>query len=147
MCIRDRSKRVGLETDLPIEIEATDVGTPYEVRLYVSDDIVEKSDRIQQVMLRLFINDVVSEDKFTFTLNGSSLADESVRRYSDEDRAPYWGQWLEFDLKQVHPQKGWNTLTVVLDGRPTDLISSVVVEDVELIIKYGHYPAKLDYSH
>ena len=140
------SKRVGLETDLPIEIEATDVGTQYEVRLYVSDDIVEKSDRIQQVTLRLFINDVVSEDKFTFTLNGSSLADESVRRYSDEDRAPYWGQWLEFDLKQVHPQKGWNTLTVVLDGRPTDLISSVVVEDVELIIKYGHYPAKLDYS-
>ena len=105
-----------------------------------------KSDRVQQVTLRLFINDVVSEDKFTFTLNGTSLAGESLRRYSDEDRAPYWGQWLEFDLKQVHPQKGWNTLTVVLDGRPTDLISSLVVEDVELIIKYGHYPAKLDYS-
>ena len=54
------------------------------------------------------------------------------------------GQWLDFDLRRVRPRKGWNTLEIVLDGRPADLISPLVVQDIELIVEYGPYPSTPD---
>ncbi len=137
------SESAGLDTPLPLRIEATDVGTRHPFRFYVSDDIQGKADRIQRVSVKVYIYDIVSEDKLTFLVNGEALVNEKLRRYSRGEQAPYQGQWLDFQLDSVRPNKGWNTLEIVLNGRPADLISPLVVEDIELIIEYGPYPARL----
>ena len=140
------SEAAGLATPLPLTIEAADRGTEHGFRFYVSDDMVGKADRIRQVRLKALIKDLVSEDKLSFHMNGASLAGEQVLRSSSEAHPPYYGQWLEFDLETARPGKGWNQLAITLERRPHDLISPLVVEEIELIVEYGPYPSKLDYT-
>ena len=113
-------------------------------RLYCADDLQGKADRIKQVRLKVYIGDIVSEDRVRFLLNGESLENETCLRHFPKGLPPYHGQWLDFDLRRARPRKGWNTLEIVLDGRPADLISPLVVQDIELIVEYGPYPSKLD---
>ena len=94
--------------------------------------------------LKVYIGDIVSEDRVRFLLNGESLENETCLRHFPKGLPPYHGQWLDFDLRRVRPRKGWNTLEIVLEGRPSDLISPLVVQDIELIVEYGPYPSKLD---
>ncbi|MBI4552296.1 MAG: hypothetical protein HY710_08540, partial [Candidatus Latescibacteria bacterium] len=54
---------------------------------------------------------------------------------------PYSGLWLEFDLDRVRPQQGQNLLELSLRERPPGLKGGVTVEDVEVIVEYGTYPA------
>ena len=137
------SESAGLHTPLPLTIESTDVGTRHPFRFYVSDDIQAKVDRIQQITLKMYIYDIVTEDKWTFLLNGESIENEKLRRSIRGAQGPYQGQWLAFQLDTVRPHKGWNTLEIVLDGRPVGLISPLIVEDIELIVEYGPYPPRL----
>ena len=54
---------------------------------------------------------------------------------------PYSGQWLEIDLERVRPVQGRNRLEIALTSRPTDLVSAVTLEDVEMTVDYGVYPS------
>ena len=92
----------------------------------------------------MYVGDIVSEDNVRFFLNGESLENETCLRHFPKGLPPYHGQWLDFDLRRVRPRKGWNTLEIVLDGRPADLISPLVVQDIELIVEYGPYPSTPD---
>ena len=140
----DFSKRAGLETQLPVTIDASDTGTAHPFRLYCADDLQGRADRVKQVRLKVYIGDIVSEDKVRFLLNGESLESETCLRHFPKGLPPYHGQWLDFDLRHVRPKKGWNTLEIVLDGRPADLISPLVVHDIEFIVEYGPYPSTPD---
>ena len=138
------SERAGMETQLPHTIEASDTSTRHPFRLYCADDLQGKAERVKQVRLKVYVGDIVSEDRIRFLLNGESLEDETCLRHFPKGLPPYHGQWLDFDLRHVRPTKGWNTLELVLDGRPADLISPLVVQDVELIVEYGPYPSTPD---
>lgn len=140
------SETVGLEMPLPLTIEASDTGTRHPFRLYCADDLQGRPDRVKQVRLKVYINDIVSEDKLRFLLNGESLVNETCLRHVPKGYPPYHGQWLDFQLLHVQPKKGWNTLEIILDGRPADLLSPLVVHDIELIVQYGPYPSSLDYT-
>ena len=140
----DFSERAGLATQLPVTIEASDTGTRHSFRLFCADDLQGKADRIKQVRLKVYIGDIVSEDKVRLLLNGESLESETCLRHFPKGLPPYHGQWLDFDLRHVRPTKGWNTLDIVLDGRPADLISPLVVHDIEFIVEYGPYPSTPD---
>ena len=142
----DFSKRAGLETQLPVTIDASDTGTAHPFRLYCADDLQGRADRVKQVRLKVYIGDIVSEDRVRFLLNGESLESETCLRHFPKGLPPYHGQWLDFDLRHVRPKKGWNTLDIVLDGRPADLISPLVVHDIEFIVEYGPYPSTPDFS-
>ena len=133
-----------METQLPLTIEASDTGTRHPFHLHCADDLQGKADRVKQVRLKVYVGDIVSEDRIRFLLNGESLENEPCLRHFPEGLPPYHGQWLDFDLRHVRPKKGWNTLEIVLDGRPADLISPLVVHDIELIVEYGPYPSTLD---
>ena len=138
----------GIGSPLPLEIPSDEIGTSYPVDFYLAEDVVLNSDRISGVTLRVNIKDLVSADCISLYLNGSSLSHEVVSRHPADIIAPYVGQWLEFQLSNVLPKKGTNTLEIVLNGRAEGLISPLVVEDVEIVIQKTFYPPRLtDSSH
>ena len=138
------SEEVGYKTPpLPLEIASDDTGTRHQVPFYIADDIQGASDGIRQIKLRISIRDLVAADAITLLLNGRSLDGETCLRSSSEPIAPYTGQWLDLQLRDVRPRKGQNLLEVSLDRRAEGLLSPLVVEDVEIIVDYGPYPSEL----
>ena len=99
---------------------------------------------MSRVLLRIAVSNLVTADRLEILLNGERLARETCRRDFIRKRDPYSGQWLEFHLEKVRPQKGRNLLEVSLCGRPAGLVGGVTVEDVEIIVEYGAYPATLE---
>jgi len=138
------SDELGLETPLPIEIPSSGTGTRHKVPFRIADDIEGAADRIRQVRLNVNITDLVSADRIAMYLNGRSLTGETCLRRTAGAVAPYSGQWLDFQLKDVRPRKGRNILEIALIGRAEGLVSPLVIEDVEVIVEYGPYPSALE---
>ena len=113
---------------LPVEIAADD-RAQHTIPFYLADDAQEG--RVSQVLLRIRIVDLVSDDRLEIALNGQSLQGEICRREFGYKVVPYQGMWLIFDLQQVRPQQGANRLEIALVGRPDDLVSPLRVTDVE----------------
>jgi hypothetical protein len=137
------SKALPYPAPLPFKIESDDIGTRHKIPFHVGDDVAGKADRIRSIQLRIRIGDLVSEDKLEILLNGQSLAGETCERSYGHPVAPYLGQWLEFDLRNVRPRQGRNLLEISLQGRPKDLLSPLEVDEAHLIVKYGSYPTGL----
>ena len=134
---------MGYEVTLPLQIPQAEPGKLYAIPFYVSDDIEGEAYRIRRVTLKINIFDLVSADRLTLLLNGRSLAGETCLRSTSSRLEPYYGQWLEFHLDAVRPRKGYNVLEVSLDERPPELEAGIRIDDVEIIIEYGHYPSGL----
>ena len=144
LCKRaDFGDDVAYESPIPLEIASTDIGTRHPIPFYISDDIEGSGGRLQEVLLRIRIQDLVSADKLSISLNGQSLADEICQRGFGSQISPYDGQQLEFHLQDIRPRKGDNLLEIALDGRAENLASSLVVQDVQIIVRYSPYPASL----
>ena len=141
--LQTKDDRTHYRTPLPLEIDASDIGTRHPIPFYVADDIVGSRDRIRQVRLKINITDLVSADRLDIWLNGKPLNEESCLRTYGSRITPYTSQWLEFRLKDVLPRQGQNLLKVVLEGRAQGLVSPLKVEHVELIVEYGPYPSVL----
>ena len=127
------------EAFLPVEIPSADAARRYQILFSIADDT--QNDRIQSIRLRLGVTNLVTADTFEVRLNGQSLAEERCTRTTIRSRDPYAGQWLEFLLERVRPQKGTNVLAVALKERPAGFVGGVTVEDVEILVEYGPYPA------
>ena len=93
------SQRAGMETQLPLSIEASDTGTRHPFRLFCADDLQGKSDRVKQVRLKVYVGDIVSEDKTRFLLNGESLENEMCLRHFPE--GPPAVSWAVARLRSV----------------------------------------------
>ena len=130
------------QVHLPVEIAASDTGTRHPIPFHIADDVEGAKDRIRQIQLKLNITDLVSADRISIHLNGQSLAGEICRRSCGSDIAPYIGQWLEFDLRDVLPRKGENLLEVSIDQRVEGLVGPLRVEQVEIVVEYGPYPSR-----
>ena len=122
---------------LPVEIAADD-RAQHTIPFYLADDVQEG--RVSQVLLRIKIVDLVSDDRLEIALNGQSLQGEICRREYGYKVAPYQSMWLVFDLQRVRPQEGANRLEIALLGRPNDLVGSLRVTDVEVEVKYHPLP-------
>ena len=122
---------------LPVEIAADD-RAQYAIPFYLADDAQEG--RVSQVLLRIRIVDLVSDDRLEVALNGQSLQGEICRREFGYKVVPYQGIWLIFDLQRVRPQQGANRLEIALVERPDDLVSPLKVADVEVEVKYHPLP-------
>ena len=96
---------------------------------------------MQEVTLRLGVSDLLSADRLEVSLNGVSLAGETCTRSALHTVDPYMGQWLAFDLRSLRPRQGENVLSLVLQGRPENIGSEIAVEDLEVIVTYGTFPA------
>jgi hypothetical protein len=128
---------------LPVEIKADD-RQKHSIPFYLADDAQEG--RVSQVLLRIKIVDLVSEDHLEIALNGKSLQAEICRREYGWNVAPYQSMWLVFDLQKVRPRQGDNRLELALVKRPDDLISALKVEEVEVVVKYHPLPTGLHRS-
>lgn len=126
---------------LPVEIPFDATETPFPVSFYLADDFVRDRQRMASVRLRIRIYDLVTADRLTVRLNGKALnSDECVRSIYNR-YTPYNGQWLDFILAENRPRQGYNTLEFVLDGRPPELAGTLKVEEIELHVAYGFFPA------
>ncbi len=125
---------------LPIEINADD-RQKHAIVFYCADDAQEG--RVSQVLLKIKIVDLVSEDRLEVALNGKSLVSEVCRREYGWIVAPYQSMWLVFDLQKVRPRQGENLLEISLVGRPEDLASPLKVAEVEVLVKYHPLPSGL----
>ncbi len=133
---------------LPVSIPSADPAVRYSIPLYIADDIEGASDRIGAVKLRIRIMNLVTPDRLTVLLNGQSLSKETCLREFGQNTphiAPR-GQWLEFHLRRVRPNKGRNVLEISLNERPPGLEGGVTVENVEVIVEYTPYPPGLAFS-
>lgn len=142
--LRRRSETIAehdYEAFLPLKIPAADSNTRYQIPFSVADD--PQNNRLHHVRLRIGVSNLVTADRFEVLLNGTSLTSEICRRTFIRSLDPYSGQWVEFFLEKVRPQKGRNVLEISLQKRPAGLESGVTVEDVEIIVEYGTYPAGL----
>lgn len=137
------ASNLGYTSSLPLELKYEDLGQPKDLQFYLSDDFDSSSDILNEITLNLQFKDIVSEDKLEIRLNGNSLENEPcVREYSNVT-APYQGQWLKFDLMNLKPIQGQNVLELTLLSRPDELEGDILLEDVELNVKYGSYPSRL----
>lgn len=132
-----------IDCPLPLNILSDSISNPHSISFYISDNIIKESEKISSIELNINVKDLVSQDRLSFSLNGKSLSHEEIIRTPSSKISPYAGQWLKFRLNNVRPQKGSNTLQIVLLGRPEGLVSPLVVEDVEIIIRRGFYPANI----
>ncbi|MSO23006.1 MAG: hypothetical protein EXQ58_07090 [Acidobacteria bacterium] len=135
---------MGYDAALPLKIPSADASKRYPIPFHIADDTSGASGRIRQVTLRLQIDNLVSADHLTILLNGKSLAGETCLRDYGDRVAAYQGQWLEFHLQAVRPQKGKNILEISLDKRPANLTAGISVEHVEVLVEYGPYPSRLN---
>ncbi len=94
---------------LPEEI-AGDDRAQHTIPFYLVDDAQEG--RVSQVLLRIKIVDLVSDDRLEIALNGQSLQGEICRREYGYKVAPYQSMWLIFDLQRVRPHQGANRLEI-----------------------------------
>jgi hypothetical protein len=145
----DRASRVGYEHSIPHELAPPFPTASHSIPFTVADDIGEDDGRVSEITLRVYLNNVVSADRFTVTLNGQSLANETCRRVwkKGRDAYPYTNprnHWLEFDLVNILPKKGGNVLNISLEHRPDGLTGGVTVEEVEIEVRYGPYRMGLD---
>ena len=92
---------------LPVEIAADD-RAQHTIPFYLADDVQEG--RVSQVLLRIRIVDLVSDDRLEIVLNGQSLQGEICRREFGYKVVPYQGMWLIFDLQQVRAAAGGEPL-------------------------------------
>lgn len=147
----DSAAEMGYDAPLPLEINEVDPNKRHEILFNIADDIEASADRIQSVMLRIRISDMVSTDKVAIEINGRSIADQTCRRgFGGVVRRPpsphiiehYSAQWLEFDLTTVRPRQGQNVLSFSLDSRPELLTGGIRIDDVEVVIGYADYPPR-----
>ena len=144
----ERAARVGYDHRIPLELRPPLPTAAHPIPFTIADDVQEDGSRIASVVLRLYLSNVVSADRFTVTLNGRSLADETCTRVWKKERDGYphsnpRNHWLEFDLARVLPRKGKNLLEISLESRPDGLTGSVTVEEVEIEVRYNPYPLGL----
>jgi hypothetical protein len=131
------------EAALPLEIEASDIGTRHPVCFNLADDFAGETDRIQEVLLRLRIANLVGADCVDILLNGESLAGQVWSRDYGDVHVPYESQWLECRLVTVRPKLGENLLEIVLEERVADLAVPLRLEEVEVKVRYGAYAPRL----
>ena len=137
------ASNLGYTSPLPLEIKYDDLGLSKELEFYLSDDFESSTEVLNQITLKLQIRDLVSEDELIIKLNGKSLDDQPCVRGYANVTSPYQGQWVNFNLMEYMPVKGQNTLELTLVSRPDQLEADILLEDVELVIKYGSYPSRL----
>ncbi len=123
---------------LPVEIPCADPERRYRIPFTVADNAA--NDRIQRILLKLNITNLVTPDHLEVSLNGALLPPAACRR-AIRPYDSYTGQWLTFSLAGMSLQQGANVLEIALCGRPAGFAGGVVVEDVEIIIEYGVYAA------
>ena len=139
----DYADELGYKAPLPLEIAAADVGTVHAIPLYVADDVERAAQRISEIRLKVNIRDLTVADCLAFRLNGASLDNETCRRSFSCEMNAYDGLWLEFRLEGVRPRQGDNVLEIELLGRADRLMSTLVVQDIELVVEYSPYPSLL----
>ena len=138
----EEADKMGYQTHLPLEIPSANPDKIYTIPFSVADDVAG-SQRIQRVLLRIHIDNLVSADRLNLRLNGESLNHEPCQRDFGSSISPYSGQWLEIELIAIRPRQGRNRLEIALDGRPRGLEGGLTVQHVELLIEYGPFPAHL----
>jgi hypothetical protein len=131
-----------IDAYLPLPLTQEEAGKRFQLPFYIADD--PTNPRVQTVTLRLAISDLVGADKLDIRLNGAALDDESCTRSGILSIEPYMGQWLDYDLQKVRPRQGDNVLEITLVGRPTNIASDLVVESLEVVIRYGMFPTHVD---
>ena len=131
---------IGYRASLPLRMPAGDAGKRYSIPFTISDDIEGGAERISQVVLKLYVANLLTADRLTLLLNGESLEQEICRRDYANRIDPWLGQWLEFRLRKVRPRQGENLLEISLDGRPAGMGGRISVESVEIQVEYGSYP-------
>ena len=127
------------DAELPVVIPGPDSGKTYEIAFTTSDD--PRNERISRMVLKINVSDLVTQDRFETNLNGVSLESEPCRRTARTYDA-YTGVWLEFDLNQVRPRRGANTLQFSLRERPDGFGGGISIDDVELIVEYDVFPGR-----
>jgi hypothetical protein len=144
--VRRRSQlaaELGYDASLPLRVPAAAPGVRYPIPFYMADDVQGAAARVRRVVLRINISNAVTADRLTVLLNGESLSGETCLRDFGRRDGPR-DVLLEFHLSSVRPRRGRNLLEISLDSRPPGLEGGVTIEEVEVAIEYGPYPATLD---
>ena len=118
---------------LPVALTVSGSDAGQTVSFKVADDLesARTDDALDQIKLRLSLTDFSPQaDEIAFKLNGQPLTDYSCLDPTSD--------WLEFDLQGAPLKQGENELEVILKHRNPQIGVPVVLDDVELFIKYRH---------
>jgi hypothetical protein len=101
--------------------------------------------RARSVTLTGVVGDLVAADTLSLTLNARSLAEAPCTRDFGNAFGPYASQRLGLRLTgDALPRQGENVLGVRVVGRPSDLVGTVVLQEVEVEVEFSsNYGSRL----
>ena len=85
--------------NLPLEIPGAEPGRFFEIPFSIADD--PTNDRVQSILLRIAVSNLVSRDQLEITLNGNPLQPGTCRRSSIRSRTPMPASG--WSLRSTHP--------------------------------------------
>jgi hypothetical protein len=131
------------DTDtLPVRLSGPDRHA--RVGLMVGDDLAAaaKATTLEDVVLRLRVDQLSPEDRFDVTLNGAIVEGIRSTGMHDNRDAGEWGRrllkspwaWLEASLVSTLPKAGDNLISVRVLKRPA---RELTLNDIELSVRYN----------
>ena len=146
-CLAKRVKEpadLGYETSIPVEIpNSADVA---EITFKFSDSNENLNGNKFAIELFLRIKGIVNDDRLNVCINKVPINDSLSKRYRSEYirrppsphiLEPYSGQVLEFGLNENILVVGENKLSISIEERPYRLNSPIILDDVNIKIKYN----------
>ena len=146
-CLAKRVKGaadLGYDTSIPIEIPSS--SGDGEIKFNFAEEVEDLQGHKIETILSLRVKGIVNDDELNVSVNGVKVNHLLSKRYRSEYIRrppsphiiePYSGQVLEFNLTENNLVTGLNKLSVCLSKRPDRLDSAIILDDVNIKVKYS----------
>jgi hypothetical protein len=114
----------------PLPVALRSAGDIANVKIDIADEL-QGDDGPDEILLRLLVVNLTSQDSVAYTLNGTALDPSQA-----QTRLLYNDCWIDFALQREALSPGWNELTVAVAARNPRVAVPLTLESVEVIIRY-----------
>jgi len=117
----------------PLPVDLMNPGDTANVTIDIADDIKQAAidGAFEKATLRILVVNLTSIDSIEFSLNGMQLDFNAAQK-----KLLYNDCWIEFDVSDSVLIQGWNSLRMKVIERNSNIMANLVVESVEVIIRY-----------
>jgi len=125
------------EAQLPLSLQRLSSGGGAIVSFVIGDDLdsAVSDNALEDVKLKLRLENLAKEDVLEFKLNGSALGTPSVKPVKDASGTER-ELWWEFSLQCPPLKSGANRLEAIIESRNPSVTCPLLLSNVEVLITY-----------